>query len=228
MQTNPLTIELKTGYTDNEGVTHKTVTFGRHITLEDMFQLDESPLNNSETDRALLSVSRSVTSFGTLPKSETLFLAAFLELNEFDAVDLMEGFGKFSDQRNEGRIPDVTSESEIILSVGLEKDGVIYRRVRFGRQITVRDMADADRAGAEDEGLKRQCFLIGRQIASIATEDGSKEIKAPIGLDLLSGLDAATDLPTLRYASLRWRDSFRRQREKVQGADSAQRVDSSV
>ena len=219
MDIQPVTIELKTGYTDGEKKTHKTVTFGKPVTGETLFAIDDDPMSALETQKELLIFSRAITKFGTARMPVPLqFL---LELDEFDLEDLSKAYDEFSEQGAARGGVEFVSDGEVKLGGGFKKDGLTYNRVAFGKHITGRDMANADREGYR--ALRRACFLIGRQITAIKSEDGSSHLEGPLGLEFFNELDGA-DIFTLRIASERWRDSFRRQREGVQGEVGAQRV----
>jgi hypothetical protein len=211
METNPLTIELKTGYTDREGKTHKSVTFGRPVTGSVLFEIEESPQSIVYLQRELLAIARSITAFGTLPMYVPL--TTLLELDEFDIADLMDGYDKFNEQLTEGRTPEFISDDGVKLSIGFEKDGLLYPHVTFGNVVKGRDVVQAEIRGFK--GIKGVCYLIGRQIKSLKTEDGAKEIQGPIDIELFDNLLDA-DIVALRAASERRRATFRRQRAIIQ------------
>ncbi len=220
MEIQPHTIELKTGHTDNDGTTHKTVTFGKQVTGETLFAIDDNPQSALHTQKELLIFSHAITKFGTVKMPVPL--AWLLDLDEFDLDDLSKAYDEFSEQGAARGSVEFVSDGEVKLAGGFTKDGQTYNHVIFGKHVTGRDMAKADQHGYQ--ALRRACFMIGCQITSIKTDDGSSEIAGPLGLEFFNELDGA-DIFTLQVASERWRGSFRRQREIIQGEVGAQRLD---
>ncbi len=95
-----------------------------------------------------------------------------------DIEGLINAHEMFLAMGTNGRTWETLSDSEVRLAVGYELDGVTYNLVKMGNRLTGLDLVAADKEGFQE--LKRQCFLIGRQIASISTEDKTGEIMCPI------------------------------------------------
>lgn len=226
MEIKPYTVEFTTGFNGGDGQV-KSITFGKAVTGLMLFEVDavisQLAEGNLHTRRELYVIQRSITAVGE--RSGTASVFDLESMDEFDIADLMDGFDKFNEQLTKGRNPEFISDSEVTLSIGFERAGYVYTKVKFGSVVTGRDMTQAD--GNNFQGLKRTCFLIGRQIVSLTTEDGANEIKGPIDIELFGGLHQ-TDIFVLRVASERWRDSFRTSRRKVQRQEvGAERVDNS-
>ncbi|MGB7923449.1 MAG: hypothetical protein WCF57_09410 [Pyrinomonadaceae bacterium] len=212
IEAKPHTIELRTGYKDNSGIVHKSVTFGKPATGATAFAIDEDPQSSLFTQKELLTISKTITAFGSL--TMPVPMSVLLDLDEIDTDDLIRGYQHFTSQITNGREPEFISESEVKLSIGFEKDGLLYPRVCFGRKVTGRDKVQADLNEYGD--LKRTCFLIGRRIVSLKTEDGSSELQGAVDIDLFNTLYGGDILPLI-VASERWRSTFRHPRKDIQG-----------
>jgi phage FluMu protein gp41 len=199
------TVELAGGYKDKKEVVHRAVAFAHRITAKDLFALDEDPRATIPTQYNDLLLSRAITKFGELkiPIAATVLL----DLDSVDREDLVEGHNVFSALSAEGHNAEFLPDHNVRLGWGFKINGLEYRRVAFGRRVTGRDEVDADRAGLKP-GVRRLCFLIGRQIQKISTQDSSSEIDGPVSLSEFESLDGA-DVATLRGAAELWRQSFR-------------------
>lgn len=151
METKPHTIELKTGYNGKDNLIHKTVTFGKPVTGETLFYIDTDHLAGTFTHREFLAIRYSITAFGTFPMP--LPHTVLLDLDEFDIDDLTNGYDEFTAQMMEGRTPEFISDTEVLLSRGFGKDGLLYPRVTFGRVVTGRDMVTADAEGFQGSSV---------------------------------------------------------------------------
>src|SRR5882672_932870 len=210
-------IELIGGHVDKQGVRHARVVFGHRLTAQDIFNADQHPQGQNQTQYGDLILRAAIIEFGTLPMP--VALKVLLDLDSVDRDDLLAGQAAFSvnslgDARGEigedGRGCRLAFGFQSLPHKG---ETISYTQVRFGRRITGRDEVEADQLRLGD-GVRRQAFLAGRQIAEISTADGSAKIEGPIEIELFAGnrnwqaLDAA-DLLTIRGAAELWRQSFR-------------------
>lgn len=217
MEIKPLTIELTIGYKDGEGVEHKSVTFGRRVDGDFVFALDSSPLSYSATQYNDLILRRTITQFGSLPIPVPI--EVLLSLDSVDREDLYDAERKFTLQYLNGRKGEILSHDKAKLAIGYESNGIVYDVVNFGRRITGYDSVEAD--NLEYTGIRRICFLAGKQISQLSQSNGTATLDSPIGLDVIGKLDAV-DLETLRNASEVWRNSFRGIREGIQRKESVE------
>lgn len=187
-------IKLPFGYKDKNGTVHKDVTFGRRLTAGDMMLLDSDPRGQNQTQYWDLIHARSITAIGE--KKAPIGLDVLLGLNSIDRADIKSGFLKFCEMNRDGRTHDYFDDQKVKVYFGFQKDGTDYRVVELGNMLTGKDEVDAD--GVSDSpGMMRECFLLGRRISKISTEDGSSSIDGPLELDWFKDLDAV-DLNLLR------------------------------
>ncbi len=218
------TIELAGGHQGRDprtkepnGERHTRVTFGHRLTCGDLMNIHDDPQSNVPTQHQLLLLRGAITRFGSLPVPVTLL--QLLSLDIADIEDLVAANNEFLSMTQEGRAAEYISESEVRLPFGLEAEGIIYDRVKFGRRVTGLDMVQGEKLGFAE--LRRDAYLIGREIERLSTGDGAHHLDGPIELQTLEGLDGH-DLTTLRTASLVWRDSFRKSGRGVQTDVGAQ------
>lgn len=213
METTAKTIELEIGHFDGKGVRHTRVTFGKRLRGRELFEMDADQQSDIPTQHQLMIYRGAITEFGTLPIPVPLTTLLKLDVVDLDA--LMAAYDEFLSVGTEGRIAKSISESEIKLALGYENNGIIYDHVIFGNRLTGMDLVAAEKESLD--GLRRECFLIGRQIKRLSSDDGAHTLDGPIELQIFEKLDGS-DIVAMRAASLVWRRSFRSQREKIQGA----------
>lgn len=209
-ETTPHTIEL--------AVAKTRVTFGKRLTGGDLMRLDEDPQSDIPTQHQLLILRAGITGFGSLPIPVPL--TTLLALDSVDIDDLVTAANAFDERGLDGRAPEFVSDSEVRLAIGFESNGLVYNHVRFGRRVTGNDLVAADKKGFK--GLRRECFLMGREIASLETNAGGHSLDGPVEMQVFEQLDGG-DIVTLRQASQIWRDSFRRSGGAVQVEVGAER-----
>lgn len=208
-------IELAEGYTafdkvKKQEVNHREVVFGRRLTCKDMMDLDNDPQAQNATQYADLIRRKMITKFGLLKMPVPLNV--LLSLDFLDREDLSSAADRFLLNSREGRTSEIRENNDVKLMFGFDIDGTTYDVVTFGNKLTGRDEVEADGHGT---GVARQCFLLGRQITRLATEDGLATIDGPIALDKFHMLDAE-DLNTLRVGAELWKVSFRLKRDDFQ------------
>ncbi|HKO43331.1 MAG TPA: hypothetical protein VJU84_08575 [Pyrinomonadaceae bacterium] len=215
-------INLVGGYVDESKKRHTRVVFGHRLTAKDLFAADEDPQGQNPTQYQDLLVRASIVEFGTLPMPVPL--SVLLDLDSIDREDLIEGNNTFSAISAQGHESEFLADHKVRLGWGFKINDVVYTHVEFGRRITGRDDIEADRAGL-GRGLRRTCFLIGKQITRISTADNTASLDGPISVEQFEALQDAADVATLRGAAENWRQSFRLRGAAVsrngRGADSA-------
>lgn len=203
-------IELIGGYTDNKKARNTRVVFGRRLIAKDLFTLEDDPQAKIPTQYSDLIIRAHITEFGTLKMPVPL--TVLLSLDSIDREDLEQGCDAF---RALLALPaELLSEHKWKLSQGFQINGLLYNRVEFGVRTTGADSVEADRLGLP-EGLRRECFFIGKQIKKIAAvavvddkEVVTAELDGPVALKDFELLDG-TEVTILRGAAELWRQSFR-------------------
>ncbi|HMU34480.1 MAG TPA: hypothetical protein PKC89_11495 [Pyrinomonadaceae bacterium] len=204
------TITLLTGYTDKKGELHREVTFGKRLSVGDIMLLDSDPRATSPTQYNDLVMRRMITKFGSLPLP--IGDGVLASLDTIDREDLRVGGDRFLKlSRGDDRKGEILDAETNRLAFGFEIDGTPYPLVKFGRMQTGNDEYQADALGLT--GVSRECFLLGTQIASIESEDGTR-IEGPIGIKDFASLDGE-DLVQLRSSAHLRRLSFRFSRESI-------------
>ncbi len=213
----PLTIELPFGYTDKEGKNHRSVTFGRRLPGREFFMIDHDGQGKSSTQYSDMIVRHAITAFGTLrmPVGQHILLG----LKRVDREVLAEEHGRFMEDSMKGRSAELLSESTVRLAFGVERDGLVYDTIEFGKHITGNDEVEAHRQKLI--GVKRECYLVGKQVIRMSSSENEQAvIEGPMTLSVFDVLDSSDIAPVLEGAA-RWRDSFRRTgtRDEGQAAD---------
>lgn len=217
----PHSIELIGGYVDPKSdpkakVTHRRVTFGKHIDGQTLFNIDSDPQSAISTQYQALLLRSMITEFGTLKMP--VDLRVLLALDQVDWDDLMaasEVFGagrgscrEKTEDELEPQTPtfQILSESTVRLAFGYERNGLVYDLAEFGTRPTVMDSVEADKL--QLLGIRRNCFLAGKQVKRLYQSNGASELSGPVGLEIFERLDAV-DIRALTAASEVWRESFR-------------------
>jgi hypothetical protein len=214
------TIELLGGYVDEKGNAHKSVTFGKRLTGKELFAIDEDPMGQLQTQYSDLLIRASITRFGLL--SMPVPLSVLLALDFIDREDLSDGYNKFMAAGLEGRVAEFRADDEVRLSFGYESSGLVFDVVKFGTRLTGMDSVEADRRKLI--GVRRECFMVGKQIVKLSQSDGTSVLDGALELQQFDRLDAH-DIATLRTASELWRQSFRRNGVGLPAGRSAKRAD---
>lgn len=214
----PLTIELQIGYRDKSGAVHRRVTFGKRITGRMLFDIDSDPQGNDQTQYADLIARAAITEFGTV--SLPVPLLALLQLDSVDRDAISEGLSQFLGAGLGERKVEIISENQIKLAVGYESNGLVYDMVYFGRAINGYDEIEANRLKLE--GVRRVCFLAGKQVVKLSQSEGSSGLDGPIGLSIFEKLDSV-DIQAIRVASEVWRRSFRRISERAKEVGASEK-----
>lgn len=223
-------ITLDCGYTsykgkdDTTGECHREVTFGQRYDGAAMFAIDDDPQSAVSTQFQLLTVRATITAFGTLPMPVPLDV--LLKLDMLEIEDLIKAHNQYMAETIGERKVEYPSNSEVFLAFGYRANGHIYDRVTFGKRLNGYDRVAADTSGHKQSSLRRQYFLIGREITRLSTRDGQYTLDGPFGLEMVEKLDAE-DVVALGVAATLWRESFRASRDAVQ-ADAPRRGDDAV
>ena len=202
----------------DEQITHEVnlsdgtrVVFGHRLSAADLFKIDADPAAQNPTQYADLLLRAHIVEFGTLP--QPVPVPVLLGLDSIDREDLVEGCNVYQTLSLGDRESEFLPDFKVKLAFGFKVNDVVYNRVTFGKRITGLDEVAADKEKLEP-GIKRLCFLIGRQISEVSSDDGTATLTSPIPLSYFDSLDAA-DVASLRGGAEMWRQSFRIRREKV-------------
>lgn len=205
------TIKLIGGYKDKDGVVHSEVTFGKRLNVEDLINIDTNPQAQNPTMYQDFIRRQMMTSFGTIKMP--IWVDVLLSLDSIDREDLNLAADRFLALSREERTGEFRENHEVKLMFGFDIDGAIYDVVQFGNRITGKDEVEADAVG---NGVARLCFLIGRQISRISTNDGLSSIEGRVDLKSFNSVDSE-DLNLLRVGVEIARQSFRFKGENVSG-----------
>jgi hypothetical protein len=201
----PVTIDLPIGHTDLKKVMHTRVTFGQRISGKKLFAIDDDPQSEISTQYQDLLLRAAITEFGTLKMPVTL--KVLLDLDSIDREDLNEAFNRFSVESLGERKVEHLADDKVRLAIGYESNGLVYDIVTFGRRLTGMDEVEADRFKLT--GIRRICFLAGKQVVKLSQSEGASELDGPMPLEYFEKLDTL-DIGAIRVASEVWRNSFRR------------------
>jgi hypothetical protein len=202
---NPYTIELPMGHTDLKKARHTRVTFGQRINGKRLFAIDDDPQSSINTQYQDLLLRAAITEFGTLKMPVSLNV--LLNLDSIDREDLNEAFNKFSSEALGERQVEYLADNKVKMAIGYESNGLIYDLVEFGTRLTGMDDVEADKLKLD--GIRRVCFLAGKQVVRLFQSEGSSVLDGPITLEYFEKLDVI-DIQAIRLASEVWRNSFRR------------------
>jgi hypothetical protein len=151
-------------------------------------------------------------------------LQALLELDSIDFDDLKDAANRFSQLSQIISVDDETrrsyefiSESILRLAFGYELNGLVYDVVEFGTRLTTMDEVEADNLRLQ--GIRRTCFLAGRQVVKLSQSNGASTLPGPVELDVIKKLDLL-DINALVAAAEVWRQSFRKLGARVQANGS--------
>lgn len=214
-------IELLDGFTDKDGVTHKSVTFGRRMTVGELKKLDNDPQARVTTQYTLLIVRAAITEFGAFSlidkkgNRRAVPLPFLLALDSLDREDLIAAHDEFLYlSRGDRSAAEVLDDANVALAFGFEIGGTSFDLVTFGRRLNGHDAVEADKLGLT--GVGRICFEINKQIEKIASSETGEELTGALALEAFDALDAE-DLSYLRLGAERFRQSFRHRRTETAG-----------
>jgi hypothetical protein len=196
-------------------VSGKRVTFGKLLKGRDWFALDSDPQASDQTQYNDLVMRAEITQFGKEKMPVTL--KTLLELTSVDREVLEEGHTEFQRLWAEGKEAKFLSDGRVRMAFGYARNGLVYDIAVFGKLHTGMDEVQANKQKLN--GLKRICYLMGREIVKLAQSDGASELAGPVELEVFEELDGA-DILTLRSASAIWRSTFRRNGKALQGKRS--------
>lgn len=211
----PVTVYLDFGYTDSKGLTHTRVTIGKRATGKVLFQAQDDPQGALPTQYQDLVLRACITEFGTL--ATPVALNVLLSLDSIDREALYSAYGRYARQvttdDGEPARAEPLGNTAVKLILGYEEaGGVVYDAVEFGTRITGHDEIEADRRGLE--GLKRNCFLAGRQVIRLYQSNGTATLAGPMTLDMFETLDGV-DVAAIRVGAEAFRNSFRGKRKDL-------------
>jgi len=204
-------VELIDGFTDKDGATHKKVVFGKRLTVKDLMILDTNPQAQNPTQYGDLIRRNMITEFGTMKMPVPI--TTLLSLNSIDREDLQITADSFVELGRGERTAEFLEDNKVKLPFGFIVGETEYDVIQFGNLTTGNDEVEADKFG---QGLMRTCFLIGRQISKISTNDETAAIEGQVDLTTFESLDAES-LNLLRVGAELFRQSFRIERKGVSG-----------
>lgn len=209
--TKTKTIELLDGFTDKEGNVHRKITFGRRVTVRDIWDLEANPQSGVRTQYNDLFIRRMITKFGELPMPP--LLNVLLSLNKYDREDLTEASDAFLRESRGDAKADFIGEDTVKLYFGFEIGGAVYDVVKFGNILTGNDAVDADEFG---EATRRNCFELSREICELSSsETPGLKLTGTVALAAFEDLDS-DDYTVLAAAANKWRQTFRLKRKALQ------------
>ena len=210
---NPITheIDLIEGYTDDKGVVHKHVVFGKSVTAKQLLELRTDPQASVNTQYEDLLLAKSITEFGALPMPVNL--KQLLGLKSIDREDLRAGRDAFRRKIIGDRQPSFDFDTGVAtLLFGIKVGDLHYTHIQFGNDLTGYDEVAADKAGMT-EPLARRAFLAGRMATQISTPEGAS-IEGPLAYETICSENVdEDDLFGLVTAAEYWRQTFRVRRE---------------
>jgi hypothetical protein len=204
------TVLLTGGIKDLNGGLHREIVFGHRITGGDLMLMDTDPQATLQTQYKALIMRGAIIKAGTLPMPIPTKL--LLQLDDIDRDDLDKGHDEFQQVSAGGRSSEILAVDKVQMAFGFDKNGNVYNRAQFGNRLTGVDELKADQLGLS--GVARACFLIGKQIIKLSTEDEQQSLEGEVPLEWFETLDGA-DIYTLRSAAEAWRQTFRRRRTHV-------------
>lgn len=205
-------IELIEGYTDKTGKNHKTVEFGKRLTVADMMLIERDPQAQNPVLYEDLVRRMMIVKFGTLKMP--LMLPVLLKLDTIDRDDIGYAANEFLQQSRPNGNGEILPEHAVRLIFGLTIESTTYDVFKFGNRLTGQDQADAYAKGLN--GVAKEAFELGRQICEISDSESGLTVNGSLTLEQMAKLDGE-DLNLLRVAGELYRQSFRFGREKVSG-----------
>lgn len=199
------TVLIEYGYPDKEkeGFSHNDIVFSKRPTGGDFMRaMEASDGDNPEYLYELMTTS--ITSFGELPMPVPM--TVLLALNWVDQEVLQAGFFDFLGSVSAEKPAAVIEPGKVRLGFGVERGGVTYHIVQFGRMLTGYDQIAIRKNTATD--IEKGVLTTGREILHLETLDGARSEEG-LSLDELKSLDWE-DLVMLEKGGKDWRDSFRK------------------
>lgn len=178
MENKPLTIELTEGHKDKEGKQHTTVEIGIPIKTNMFFLFEMFWGDSGQTMMNAYLLNAVITKFGEL--KIPVSIDALLDLDFIDFEDLVSGLTKYSEQNG---VPEFIDLNTVKLIHGIEKDGILYDLVEFGKLTNGRDSVEAETLNLSK--TRKKAFLAGKEIISL------KQSRADNFLELEKGLTLA-------------------------------------
>lgn len=206
------TIELLEGYTDKNGKKHKTVTFGKRLTLGDMMMIDRDPQGQNPVLYEDLIRRLMITKFGTL--NMPVMLPVLLKLDTIERDDLALAGNEFIRMTQPDDKGEFLPDNSVRLMFGLTIESVTYDVIKFGNRLTGQDQAEAYSKNLI--GLSKLVYEIGKQVCEISDSESGLSVKGSLTIEQMSQLDSE-DFALLRVAGELYRQSFRFGREILSG-----------
>lgn len=199
---------LKFGYQDKEDseVFHRAVEVSRRPTGADLFKAVEDGTDDrsAETRISLALIKSAISKFGeiTMPVP----LTVLFELNEIDERKLNDEYLLFLAGTQPATEQKILEDHRAQLAFGIERGGVQYQIVEFGKLLNGYDRMEIQDAAQNDWIFRAR--KLAREVVKISTLDGKKSVDGELTFAELEAMDS-TDLLVLREAESQWLDSFR-------------------
>lgn len=199
---------LKFGYPDKENaeIYHREVIISRRPTVADFFKAVEDGTDDkaANTRINLALIKSAISKFGDL--TMPVPITVLFELNEIDEEKLNDEYLLFliaSQPETEQKITDAT---RLQLAFGIERGGVKYHIVEFGKLLN-----GYDRMEIQSDALNGWLFQakkIAREVVKISTLDEAQSSPGALAFEEIEAMDA-TDYLVMREAEGVWLNSFR-------------------
>lgn len=199
---------LKYGYPDKENpeIIHRAVEINRRPTGADFFKAVEGGTDDKAANvRINLSlIASSISKFGgiRMPMPESVLLS----LNEIDENRLNEEYLLFLVGTQPDTEQKVLKDKRVQLAFGIERDGVKYHIIEFGKLLNGYDRIKIlDETNSE---WQFQALKIAREVVKISTLDESQSVPGELTLAEIETMDVS-DFLVIREAEGAWLNSFR-------------------
>jgi hypothetical protein len=199
---------LKFGYQDKENpeIFHREVVISRRPTGADLFRAVEDGTDGkaAQTRINLALIKSAISKFGELPMSVPI--TTLFSLNEIDEDKLNGEYLLFLIASQPEIEQKILENERAQLAFGIERDGVKYHVVEFGKLLNGYDRI-AIQADAQNEWMF-QAKKIAREVVKLSTLDGSNSVSGELTFEEIEAMDA-TDFLVMREAEGAWLNSFR-------------------
>lgn len=199
---------LKFGYQDKENpeIFHREVVIARRPTGADFFKAVEDGTDDraANTRINLALIASAISKFGSM--TMPVPITALFELNEIDEDKLNDEYLLFLVATQPETEQKILEGSCAQLAFGVERDGVKYHVIEFGRLLNGYDRMEIQSVAQNDWIFEAK--KIAREVVKISTLDGKKSVDGELTFEEIEAMDA-TDYLVLRECEAQWLNSFR-------------------
>lgn len=200
--------QLKFGYQDKENpeVFHREVEISRRPTGADIFNAIENETGDAAANTRinLALIASAISKFGSM--AMPVPMTTLLSLNEIDEEKLNEEYLLFLIGTQPETEQKVLEGNRAQLAFGIERDGVKYYVIEFGKLLTGYDRIAIH--GETQSEARFNALKIAREVVKISTLDNSSSISGGLTLAEIEAMDGA-DYLLCREAESQWLNSFR-------------------